>query len=121
MKAVVVALSAFVLMLPAAPAGSQVPDDKLIVPGERVGKFALTMTVAEILGALGPVTKMPPSRFGDQALQNDLTLYIWDIVPLTVVTRDEKASLGIGIRRSRDYQTARGITYEMKADAVRDA
>ena len=104
MKGVTVALLLLVVL--AAPALSQAPDDKLIVPDERIGRFTLTMTVAEVLGMLGPATRLSPSMFGDQSLQNVLTLYIWDVVPLTIITRDEKVPLSIGIRRSNDYQTA---------------
>lgn len=109
------------LLLLVSPVASQVPDDKLIVPDERIGRFTLTMTVAEILGMLGPAEKLSPGRFGDQSLQNDLTLYIWDVVPLTIITRDEKVPLSVSIRRSHDYKTARGIGYLAKPEAVRDA
>jgi len=119
MKGVTVALLLLVVL--AAPALSQAPDDKLIVPDERIGRFTLTMTVAEVLGMLGPATRLSPSMFGDQSLENDLTPYIWDVVPLTIITRDEKVPLSIGIRRSNDYQTARGIRYMAKPEAVRDA
>jgi len=110
-----------VLLLFASPVVSQVPDDKLIVPGQRIGRFALTMSVADVTGILGPSTNLSPGRFGDQALQNDLTLYIWDVVPLVVIARDERAPVSIGIRRSSDYQTAQGLKYLAQPEAVRDA
>ena len=40
---------------------------------------------------LGPSTQLTPARFGDPSLQTDLTLYLWDVVPLTVIARDERS------------------------------
>jgi len=42
------ALSVLALVLLALPALSQVPDDKLIVPGQRIGKWTLELTVSEL-------------------------------------------------------------------------
>lgn len=105
----------------ASPVASQAPDDRLIVPGERIGGFALTMSPADVTGILGPSTQLTPARFGDQSLQTDLTLYIWDVVPLAVIARDDKVALAIGIRRSQEYQTAQGIKYLAKPEAVQGA
>jgi hypothetical protein len=70
---------------------------------------------------LGPSTQLTPARFGDQSLQTDLTLYLWDVVPLTVIARDERVALAVGIRRSQDYQTAQGIKYLARPEAVQGA
>lgn len=42
------------LLLLVSPAASQVPDDKLIVPGQRIGKWTLEMTMAELVQMNGP-------------------------------------------------------------------
>lgn len=44
----VLALSIIALLLLASPAVSQVPDDKLIVAGQRIGKWTLEMTVDDL-------------------------------------------------------------------------
>ncbi len=50
------ALSVLVLLLLAPPAASQVPDDKLIVPGQRIGKWTLEMTISTLVSMNGPAT-----------------------------------------------------------------
>lgn len=44
----VVAVVILTLLLLSPPAVSQVPDDKLIVPGQRIGKWTLEMTIADL-------------------------------------------------------------------------
>src|SRR3990170_4152679 len=43
------ALGVLILLLLAPPAVSQIPDDKLIVPGVRIGKWTLKMTINDLL------------------------------------------------------------------------
>lgn len=52
----VLAVVGLVLFLLAQPAVSQVPDDKFVVPGVRIGKWTLDMTAAMILGCIGGPT-----------------------------------------------------------------
>jgi len=52
MKAMTVVVLFLLLLAP--PAVSQVPDDKLIVPGQRIGKWTLEMTIDTVLQMNGP-------------------------------------------------------------------
>jgi len=60
MKAVA-ALGVLVLLLLAPPVVSQVPDDKLIVPGVRIGKWTLEMTIDTLRQMNGPENIGPGS------------------------------------------------------------
>lgn len=44
-----VSLLILLLLLATPPVASQVPDDKLIVPGQRVGKWTLEMTIGDFV------------------------------------------------------------------------
>ncbi|TMI70633.1 MAG: hypothetical protein E6H05_13545 [Bacillati bacterium ANGP1] len=56
---VVAALVVLVLLLLASPGVSQAPDDKLIVPGQRIGKWTLEMTIDTLLQMNG-LQNLPP-------------------------------------------------------------
>ncbi len=58
MKGIAVAL--LLLLVLAASGYSQVPDDKLIVPGQRIGKWTLEMTINDLLKMNGPRRGFPP-------------------------------------------------------------
>ena len=65
------------IFLVASPVASQVPDDKLIVPGVRIGKWTLELTVSEL-------TQMNGRRsFVGAAVGTDLvgnfTAHCWDL------------------------------------------
>ena len=49
--AAVVSIAGFLLL--ASSAASQTPDDNLIVPGQRIGKWTLAMSVEAIVKVLG--------------------------------------------------------------------
>jgi len=51
---VLAALGVLVLLLLVPPAISQAPDDKLIVPGQRIGKWTLAKTIDQLLQMNGP-------------------------------------------------------------------
>ncbi len=44
----------FLLVVLAAPGFAQAPDDKLIVSGQRIGKWTLEMTIDDLLRINGP-------------------------------------------------------------------
>jgi len=56
---VVAALVVLVLLLLPSPGVSQAPDDKLIVPGQRIGKWTLEMTIDTLLQMNG-LQNLPP-------------------------------------------------------------
>jgi hypothetical protein len=55
-----VGLFLLLLLLLAPPATSQVPDDKLIVSGQRIGKWALEMTVDDLVRMNGTAVGVTP-------------------------------------------------------------
>jgi hypothetical protein len=64
----VTVLGVVVLLLLAPSAASQIPDDNLIVPGQRIGKWRLEMTIRDLVQMNGPATTI-------------FTLNLLDIVP----------------------------------------
>ncbi len=52
-------LGVLILLILVPSAISQVPDDKLIVPGQRIGKWTLEMTIDTLLQMNGPRNILP--------------------------------------------------------------
>ncbi len=85
MRGITVALLLLVVL--AAARVAQVPDDKLIVPGQWIGAARLDMTIDDIIRVLGG-----PSQVSDRlAFQDDAlpaVLYYWQPAALIAATRD---------------------------------
>ena len=98
------------LLLTASPASSQVPDDALIMPGLRIGRWTLEMSLDDLLRVNG--------QGGSAALSNPayvgaFTVVSWPTSPLAAFTRDRRIEAlsieagafrtdkGIGIGSSR--------------------
>ncbi len=83
-----------VLLLAASPmASSQVPDDRLIVPGVRIGRWTLSMTVDQFLRINGPATRVEYKAGGEFAADaiRHYTMLTWqNRLPLGPATYDEK-------------------------------
>ncbi len=95
---VVAALSVFALLLLAPPAVSQVPDDKLIVPGQRIGKWTLEMTIADLERIYGPARRNL-FRAGEAPVADaarDFTLVFWK-VGVGAWTVDQKTVVVLGV------------------------
>lgn len=54
-------VGALTLLLFAQPAVSQVPDEQLIVPGQRIGRWSLDMTIGAFVEMNGPQNVIPGS------------------------------------------------------------
>lgn len=76
------------LLLLAPSATSQVPDDKLIVSGQRIGKWTLEMTLDDLVRMNGPAVGLPPPP--SPLYVGTLILYSWRTSPLTALTRDRR-------------------------------
>ena len=113
--------SLFILILQilVPPAISQVPDDLLIVPGQRIGRVKLENSIDEIVQFFGAPSSVVgnPSAIelgGSDALP--AVLYYWRNVPLVtliVATRDRVKVEYIWLSPepvSRSYKTEQGIT-----------
>lgn len=110
----VVTVSLLVLLL-AAPAVSQGPDEFLIVPGQSIGRVKLENRIDEIIQLHGNpsevLTRFSPLLGQDIALPVPTT-YIWGNVGLILVTRDrvkiEYIFLTAG-ELTGSYKTVQGI------------
>ena len=91
-------LFALVVLLTPAAAAAQSPDDRIIVPGVRVGAWHLAMTVDELMKLSGPYVGRGLIQLPDMVDQ--FTLIRWPDLSLAVVTIDGNhivfLALGIG-------------------------
>ncbi len=86
MKAMAVVV--LVLLLLAPPAVSQVvPDDKLIVPGVRIGKWTLDMTIQQLVQMNGRPSTVDRAGGADHVPPAPQR-YIWDRLAFFAITRD---------------------------------
>ncbi len=123
-------LLAALLLFVSSPAGSQAPEDKLIVPGVRIGKWALAMTLEDVLRMNGPAIRGrdyledtgPDDRAG-----RGMTSYSWYHLPIVVYTltgdKQNRIELlwtnffGPG-RSGGSFSTDRGIGFEATREVV---
>ena len=114
----IIALSALVLFLLAPPVISQIPDDKLIVPGQRIGKWRLAMTVDQLVQMNG---QSEPSHSRGQDLQPDINVLYWlDRIGLNVGTRDRR-SIAFLLMIDSDYATKKRIRVGAHKKAIESA
>ncbi len=96
--------------------GSQVVGDGLIVPGQRVGPARLTMTIAQIIAAVG--TK--PRR--DEFPREGIVLYEWRAeglwVSLAMATGQIRLISAFGTNDR--YRTDRGVSLMMRRGRIEE-
>ena len=123
MKATAV-LVTLTLVLLAPPAVSQVPDDKLIVPGVRIGKWTLEMSIDDLTKVNGPGES---GRLRGDDVQDGLALRRWSPLGLEAVhrvgqTRVEYLSIGptalADAATVRSFTTGKGIGISAKGSQV---
>lgn len=94
-----------VLLVAASPAATQAPDDALIVPGTRIGKWSLDMTVDDLIRANG---QGDSSAMFHPAYATGFTIIGWGTNPLGALTKDRKKidalSMTVG-----EFKTEKGI------------
>lgn len=106
------------LILHGTPVQSGVPNDKVVVPGVRVGKWTLTMTLDDLVRMNGYAVRIlvmagiPPAA---DAVY-DHTIFRWDRVPVTATTfigrtRVEFLQTGFLMPAGHRYKTDRGIGF----------
>lgn len=128
MKKVILILAS--LLLTAGPALSA-PDDKLIVPGKRIGKWTLEMTIADLERMNGPGTRIL-FRAGDRPAADaarDFTQVTWKSIIVGAVTVDQKTVVALVWNGEGPYlnsvmvgwqlyKTDKGISLESKREQV---
>lgn len=109
MKAPVLVLLALLLLV--APAVSQTPDDKLIMPGVRIGKWTLAMKIDDLVRMNGPAQIVPivggTAPVADTI--HDYTIFLWNPLDLGAFTFDRKKVEVLGTGALMNYKTAKGI------------
>ncbi len=119
MKAIA-ALGLLILLLLVPPAVSQVPDDKLIVPGQRIGKWTLTMTIADLTQLNGPPNAVGPSAGQDLARPN--LVHRWDRLGFAAVTSEsDRQRPEVLIAFDEAFKTEKGIAVNSPRAAVEAA
>ncbi len=105
------------MLLLAPPVVAQAPDDKLIVPGVRIGKWTLKMTIDDLLRMNGPEVPhllragQPPTL----GYRQDPWFYHWDSLDFAADTFDKKKinTLVAGSRGANvPFKTKKGIALE---------
>lgn len=119
MKTIVV-LSALALLLLAPPVISQVPDDKLIVPGERIGKWTLQMTINQLRQMHGNPDGTSRSVPLDSAIA-DPTVHAWTRLGLAAATSGQDPRIVLLVASSNEYRTAKAISVGSTQEATEAA
>lgn len=93
------------MLVGTTPAASQVTDDRTVVPGVRIGRWALTIPLPELLRTIGPPSPRPSLL---AAVVYGVTWYSWDHLGLAVGTTDRNTIAYLAVYQTRDYVTPRG-------------
>ncbi len=111
-----------VLLLP-LPADSQPSDDRIIVPGARIGKATLAMTVDALVGMLGPPTTVFEGfrHFGVKSQPGVLALDWTGPLGLGVATKDDRTVLVLYSCGAPRYETAKGVKHGAARASVESA
>ena len=96
------------LLLGASPAATQVPDDALIVPGLRIGKWSLDMTIDDLVRVNG---QGDVSTLTHPAYVAGLTVVAWRTIPVSAITKDRRKTEALSIA-GREFRTEKGIGVE---------
>lgn len=128
----VTAVIVLVVLTLALPAASQVADDKLIVPGQRIGRWTLDMTINALVEMNGPQNVPASARgvgtpidvmtkwFPDS--REDIYDHWWSNLFLSAATRGRDAQRVEYIyTRSGDFKTEKNIALGMTREDVEKA
>lgn len=118
-------LLTILVLLYALPASSQVPDDRVIVPGERVGKWTLDMTTTDVESVVRP-PNLPPGRGSaivDVRPGNDVREGVWTVfwahVFFGMGINDPRTGKALYLMIvSREYRTTKDVGPGMTVEAV---
>ena len=120
-----ISLFILILLILAPPAISQVPDDLLIVPGQRIGRVKLENSIDEVIQLYGNPSSVFENQRGLLLEGFDalpVTLHYWNNVALKVATRDrvkiEYIFLDATEPLSSSYKTEQGIAIDTPRQVV---
>ena len=116
----VIAAVVLVLLFLAPPVISQVLDDKLIVPGQRIGNWTLEMTIQALTRANGQPALVSPPIWGDGL--PGLVEHYWPAIGLRAGTFDGQSIAYIEVDpENTAYKTEKGIGWNSPSAAVTTA
>jgi hypothetical protein len=121
MKAVMYALFLFLVLALSVQGFAQASDDNLIVPGQRIGKWTLDMTIDDLVrmngarnadGSLNQdMPVMPAAYFTGNDYVNNVYLHAWHNLQFFVATRGENSKRVVLIATfSGAYKTTIGVS-----------
>lgn len=107
------------LLLLAHPAVSQIPDDRLVVPGQRIGRWTLEMTMDELVRMNGRPLSQPVTA---PDVAPGTWVHDWVDPGLSALTlgRTEQRVVSL-IARYASYETAKGVRINVSQEAVEAA
>lgn len=123
-----VGLLGVIVLLLALPASSQVSDDRLIVPGERIGKWTLDVTASQVEAMVRPA-HLPPNmgsgildvRPGNDVREGVRTLF-WPHVFFGIGVNDLQTGKAIYlVTVSREYKTTKNVGPGMIEESITQA
>jgi hypothetical protein len=121
MKAAAYLLALLVVVALSTPGYTQAPDDKLIVPGQRIGAWMLAMTIDDLVtmngarNANGSLNQdmpvMPAQHFTANDYVNNVYIHAWHNLQFLAGTLGEKSKRVIFIATfSGAYKTMKGLS-----------
>jgi hypothetical protein len=121
------AVIVLVVLTLALPATSQTPDDKLVVPGQRIGKWTLEMTIDDLLRLNGPRKGEPGGvptglqRWPGRDAVQDVWEHQWSHLGIRAGTlgRDSQNVMYLGTEW--DFKCAKGIGVDVSRDVLETA
>jgi len=108
------------LLLAAGPVASQTSNDKLIVPGVRMGKWTLNMTIDNLVGVNGAASTRP---IQNSDMIREVTEFWWSSSPLVAGTFDGHKVVYFvtgATGQPISYKTDKGIGQRSTMADVRD-
>lgn len=104
-----IGLLVLLILLTATQATSQIADDKLIVPGFRIGKWTLDMTMAKLVQMNGPAQSTPWTA-GGADLKDGIWRHTWGHLSLRAFTqgRTEQRIVAL-VAMDVTYKTAKSV------------
>ena len=117
MKTAVPVLLALLLLV--APAVSQAADDTIIVPGVRIGKWTLKMTIDDLVRMNGPYRS---TTFSFADMRHEYIYFVWEKFDFGVDTIDRRTVelLVMGDVGIAPYKTDKGIGLQStRADVLK--
>ncbi len=116
-------LGVLVVLLLTVPVASQAPDDMLILPGVRIGKWTLEMTIDDLVRMNGPQNAVAGRPAVEPVTAADappgLWVHRWANLGLVVLTigRESQAVAQLYVLR-QEYRTEEGVGVGSSREAI---